>query len=84
VVLAAASAVVLATLATRKLRVGRQIPSPALRADGWLSLMGSFLAAITVAGTGLNATLGWWWLDPVAAIVVAAVAVAAGVLLART
>jgi divalent metal cation (Fe/Co/Zn/Cd) transporter len=83
-VLAGASAVVLATLAARKLLVGRQIPSPALRADGWLSLMGSFLAAITVAGTGLNAALGWWWLDSVAAIVIAAVAIAAGALLSRT
>jgi hypothetical protein len=28
----------------------------------------AWLSAITLAGLGLNAALGWWWADPVAGL----------------
>ncbi|MBW8825003.1 MAG: cation transporter [Acidobacteria bacterium] len=83
VVLAALSVVVLAVLADRKRRVARLIPSQALLADGWLSGVGTLLAAVTVAGTGATSLFGWWWVDPVAAGVVACGAVAVAVVLAK-
>ena len=79
---AAASVVVLALLASRKIALGRAIPSQALVADGWLSTTGAVLAAVTVLGTALSA-LGLWWADPAAALVVAACALAVAATLVR-
>lgn len=79
---AAASVVVLALLARRKIELGRSIPSQALVADGLLSTTGAVLAVVTVLGTLLSA-LGWWWADPVAALVVAIGALAVAVILHR-
>ncbi|MGH3158069.1 MAG: hypothetical protein ACRDNF_16040 [Streptosporangiaceae bacterium] len=38
----------------------------------------AFTSAATLLGTGLNAWLGWWWADSVAALVIAALAVREG------
>jgi len=81
VVLAGVSTFVLAMLARRKHKIARHIPSPALQADGWLSAMGAMLAAVTLAGTGMEAAFGWWWLDPVAAVGVGVGAVSLSVAL---
>jgi len=81
--LAAVSIGVLAVLSVRKNRIAERIPSTALRADGWLSATGCLLAVVTVAGTGLTSTLGWWWADPVAAAAVAGGAVGIAVVMAR-
>ena len=79
---AAASVIVLAVLSRRKIALGRAIPSQALFADGLLSATGAVLAVVTVLGTLLSA-LGWWWADPVAALVVAVGALGMAVMLAR-
>jgi len=79
---AAASVVALAALARRKISLGHAIPSQALVADGLLSTMGAVLAFVTVVGT-LLAALGWWWADPVAALVVAIGALVLARVLAR-
>ncbi len=81
VALAAASAAVLAALSAAKRRIAPRVPSRALLADGWLSGVGAVLALVTLAGTGLEAGLGWWWLDPAAALVVGAGAIAMSVAL---
>lgn len=83
VVLTGLSVLVLALLARQKHRVAAQIPSHALHSDGWLSAMGALLALVTLLGTGLKAGLGWWWLDPLAAVGVACGAVALSIVLAR-
>jgi divalent metal cation (Fe/Co/Zn/Cd) transporter len=79
---AASSVVVLTSLARRKVRLGRAIPSKALVADGMLSTTGAVLALVTLLGTLLG-VLGWWWADPVAALMVAIGALAVAVILAR-
>jgi divalent metal cation (Fe/Co/Zn/Cd) transporter len=83
VVLTGISVLVLALLARTKHRVAGRIPSHALYSDGWVSAMGAVLALIAVSGTALEAGLGWWWLDPIAAVGVACGAVALSVSLAR-
>ena len=83
VFLAGASVFVLAFLARQKQRIAARIPSPALHADGWLSATGAALALFALLGTGLEAGLGWWWLDPIASIGVAGGAGALSVVLAR-
>lgn len=83
VALAGASAAVLAVLAARKRQVSRRIPSHALLADGWLSGVGTVLGLVTVAGTGIDAGLGWWWTDSASAIAVAIGALSLSVVLTR-
>jgi divalent metal cation (Fe/Co/Zn/Cd) transporter len=38
----------------------------------------AFTSAATLAGTGLNAWAGWWWADPAAGLVIAALAAREG------
>jgi divalent metal cation (Fe/Co/Zn/Cd) transporter len=59
-------------LARRKLGVAAALPSPALRGDGVLTLAGAALAGITLIALEVDVAFGWWWADPVAALVIAA------------
>ncbi len=69
ILLAAVSLVVMPVLARAKRRVARQLGSRALAADAMETLLCSLLSFTLLVGLGLNATLGWWWADPVAALV---------------
>jgi divalent metal cation (Fe/Co/Zn/Cd) transporter len=69
--IAAASLVVLPVLGAMKLRLGRQLKSPALRGDGVLTAAAAALAAVTLLALAANSLLDWWWADPVAALVIA-------------
>ena len=71
---AAANVIVLPPLGLAKRRTGTALGSSALRGDGSLSMIGGGLAIIALAGLMLNSTLGWWWADRIAALIVAAVA----------
>ena len=57
-------------------------PSDALLADSHLSAVGAVLA-VTLAGVAATRTLGGWWADPSAAIVIGAAAGGVAVSLAR-
>ena len=70
-VLAGLSVAFLPWLGTRKLDVGRRLRSPSLRGDAVLSLAAAALAGLTLTALLLNSKLGWWWADPVAALVIA-------------
>ena len=39
-----------------------------LRADAHETIVCAWLSATTLLGLGLNAVVGWWWADPVAAL----------------
>lgn len=83
-VASAASIVALAYLGTRKRAIGRRIPSRALVTDGWLSLTGCATALCAVAGLVLHNAFGWTWVDPVAALCVAVVAIGVAATSLRT
>ena len=68
IVLAALSLVVMPLLARAKRRVAMQIGSGALAAEAQQTSLCAYLSAILLGGLVLNATLGWWWADPVAAL----------------
>lgn len=59
-------------LGRRKLAVAAALPSPALRGDGVLTLAAAALAGLTLVALVLDLVFGWWWADPVAALVIAA------------
>ena len=77
--LAAVTAVTMPLLAAAKRRVGRRLASSATVSEGAQNMLCAYLSAALLAGLGANALLGWWWADPAAALVVAAVAAYEGV-----
>lgn len=77
--LAAVSVVVMPLLVWAKRRTGRELGSATVVADSTQTLLCTYLSAVLLVGLGLNALLGWSWADPVAALVIAAVALREGV-----
>lgn len=67
--LAVASLGVMPLLAGAKRRVALQLQSGALVAEAKQTMICTYLSAILLLGLLLNAALGWWWADPVAALV---------------
>ncbi len=78
IALVAVSVVVMPVLSAAQRRAGRELGSASAVADSRQTLLCTYLSAAVLAGLVLNATLGWWWADPVAALVLAAVAVREG------
>ena len=78
IVLATLSLLVMPGLAIAKRRVGRRMGSRTVVADGGQTMLCSYLSAILLVGLIANATLGWWWADPFAALAIAALAVREG------
>ncbi len=68
ITLTAVSLGLMVWLARAKRRAARALGSRALEADAFQTTACWWLSLITLAGIGLNATLGWWWADPVAAL----------------
>ena len=64
----ALSVIVMPALARAKRRVARGLASAALEADAMQTSLCAYLSAIALAGVALNALLGWWWADPLAAL----------------
>jgi divalent metal cation (Fe/Co/Zn/Cd) transporter len=65
----AVALVVMPLLARAKLRVADALGSRALRTDAYEAVCCAWLSATTLVGLALNAAFGWWWADPVAALV---------------
>lgn len=74
IVLAAVSLVVMPVLAWLKRRNGRRLGSNSVVADSRQTMLCTYLSAVLLIGLVLNATVGWWWADPLAALVIAALA----------
>lgn len=68
IAIAVVSLVIMPLLANAKRKVAARIDSAALRADARQTDFCTYLSAILVAGLLLNALLGFWWADPVAAL----------------
>lgn len=68
IVLATVSVVVMPWLVRQKRRVAASLGSRSLHAEANQTLMCTYLSAILLGGLLLNALLGWWWADPVAAL----------------
>jgi divalent metal cation (Fe/Co/Zn/Cd) transporter len=78
IALASASLVVMPFLSWAQRRTGRELGSGAVVADSTQTLLCTYLSAVLLAGLVLNATLGWSWADPLAGLVIAAVALREG------
>ncbi|MFC5730298.1 MULTISPECIES: cation diffusion facilitator family transporter [Nocardioides] len=76
--LASASLLIMPFLSWAQRRTGRALGSGAVVADSTQTLLCTYLSAVLLVGLLLNATLGWSWADPIAGLVIAAVAVKEG------
>jgi divalent metal cation (Fe/Co/Zn/Cd) transporter len=79
IVLAIASLIVMPFLVRAKRKVARGIKSGALMADSKQTELCTYLSAILLAGLLLNALVGWWWADPVAALIMVPIIVKEGI-----
>ena len=70
VAVSAAALLVMPVLSVVKRRTGTRLGSQMLLADAAESLFCAYLSAVVLVGLALNAVLGWWWADPVAALLV--------------
>lgn len=77
-VLAALSLVIMPFLSAAQRRAGRELGSASAVADSKQTLLCTYLSAVLLVGLALNSALGWSWADPIAALVIAAVAVKEG------
>jgi divalent metal cation (Fe/Co/Zn/Cd) transporter len=76
--LTATSLVGMPLLGIAKQRVALQLGSQATHGEGTQNLLCAYLAGAVFLGLAGNALFGWWWLDPLAALVIAAVATKEG------
>jgi divalent metal cation (Fe/Co/Zn/Cd) transporter len=79
VVVLALSAVVMPPLARAKRRVARALKSGVLDSEAMQTSLCAYLSAIALVGVVLNAAVGWWWADPVAALAMVPIIVKEGV-----
>jgi len=76
--LAIASLCIMPFLSMAQRRTGKALGSAAVVADGTQTLLCTYLSAVLLVGLVLNAGLGWSWADPVAGLIIAAVAAREG------
>lgn len=77
--LAIASLIIMPFLSWAQRRTGKALGSNAVVADSTQTLLCTYLSAVLLVGLVLNATLGWAWADPIAGLIIAAVALREGV-----
>ena len=79
IVIAALSLAIMPVLSWLQRRAGRELGSRTAVADSKQTLLCTYLSAVLLAGLVLNSTLGWWWADAGAALVIAGIAVREGI-----
>jgi divalent metal cation (Fe/Co/Zn/Cd) transporter len=77
--LAVTSLMLMPALGRAKERIGERMGSVATKGEGRQNMLCAYLSAGLLVGLAGNAVLGLWWLDPVAGLLIAAVAVREGV-----
>jgi divalent metal cation (Fe/Co/Zn/Cd) transporter len=76
--LAIASLIIMPFLSRAQRRTGKALGSATVVADSTQTLLCTYLSAVLLVGLLLNATVGWSWADPIAGLVIAAVAIREG------
>jgi divalent metal cation (Fe/Co/Zn/Cd) transporter len=77
--LAITSLIAMPVLGGAKKRLGVRLGSAATSGEGQQNLLCAYLAVAVLAGLLANTLWGWWWLDPVVAVGIAALAVWEGI-----
>jgi divalent metal cation (Fe/Co/Zn/Cd) transporter len=61
-----------------KKRIGNELGSGATSGEGTQNILCAYLSVAILVGLAANALVGFWWADPIVALIVAVVAVQAG------
>ena len=69
IIIAALSLIVMPLLARAKRKVAAALNSGAMQADSRQTDICAYLSAILLVGLALNWLFGWWWADPLAALI---------------
>jgi divalent metal cation (Fe/Co/Zn/Cd) transporter len=75
---AGAALLVMPALAIAKRRTGQALGNRTLIADSAETAFCAFTSAATLLGVGLSTWVSWWWADPAAGLLIAALAVKEG------
>lgn len=78
IALVTTSAIGMPLLGRAKRRLAHQLGSGATHGEGTQNILCGYLAVAVLAGLLGNALLGWWWLDPIAALAIAGLAIREG------
>ncbi len=78
IALVTTSAIGMPLLGRAKRRLAHTLGSGATHGEGTQNILCGYLAVAVLAGLLGNAVLGWWWLDPIAALAIAGLAVREG------
>jgi divalent metal cation (Fe/Co/Zn/Cd) transporter len=78
ITLAAASLVIMPLLSYAQRRAGRELGSASVVADSRQTLLCTYLSGALLVGLLLNSWFGWWWTDPLVALIIAGVAIREG------
>jgi len=79
IIIAALSLAIMPVLSWAQRRAGRELGSRTAVADSKQTLLCTYLSAVLLVGLVLNSTLGWWWADAGAALVIAGIAAREGI-----
>ena len=79
IVIACLALIVMPMLARAKRKIGRLLSSTAMTADAKQSEFCAYLSAILLGGLLLNSTLGFWWADAAAALVMVPLIIREGI-----
>lgn len=69
IVIAILSVAIMPAIGLKKQKIAKQMGSKALQADAMETLICAYLSVTLLIGLGLNVWRGWWWADPIAALV---------------
>ncbi len=78
IALVSTSAIGMPVLGSAKRRLAQKLSSGATHGEGTQNILCGYLSIAVLVGLLGNALLGWWWLDPVAALAIAALAIREG------
>jgi divalent metal cation (Fe/Co/Zn/Cd) transporter len=79
IAITALSVVIMPFLSFAERRAGRELGSATAVADSKQTLICAYLSATVLIGLVLNSVFGWWWVDAIAGLVIAAFAIREGV-----
>jgi divalent metal cation (Fe/Co/Zn/Cd) transporter len=79
IAITALSVVIMPFLSFAERRAGRELGSATAVADSKQTLICAYLSATVLIGLLLNSVFGWWWVDAIAGLVIAAFAIREGI-----
>lgn len=79
IVIAALSLLIMPTVSLIQRRTGTELGSHSAVADSKQTLLCTYMSAVLLVGLAANSLFGWWWADPIAALIIAGLAIREGI-----